>query len=281
MVRRGTSYLEGVPVARMTREDLSEYLAEEILSGRLEAGARLPAERELVERFGLSRPTLREVLRSLHERGLVEIVPAQGTFVRNPSMADGARSLESYYRRSNATARELMDARLMLETHAVRLAASAATPVELKLLDTCMTNCENARNVVDGARQDLAFHALLARASHNCVIETMFVSIAAFTFELMLRSLSDASVARRGLPHHRHVLDAIRAGEPDLAADVMRAHLSLAQEHYGVDYDRSIDRVAREIRGLGDPGCSLDALLDEVSRDFQQLGSPRRAARRS
>jgi GntR family transcriptional repressor for pyruvate dehydrogenase complex len=259
---------------RPTRDSIDDFLTEEIMSGRLAAGARLPAERELAERFRLSRPTVREVLRGLQERGLVEIVPAQGTFVRAPTTADGARSLESYYRRRNATARELMDARLMLETHAVQLAAACATPPELRLLEICLLDCEGAGNVIDRARHDLRFHGLLARASHNSVIETMFASIATFTFELMLRSLADPAVAQRGLPYHRAVLDAIRAGEPGQAEEAMREHLSLAATLFGADYDRSIDSIARrEIRAIAGVEISLDKLLDEVTHSFDQPAS--------
>jgi len=256
-------------VERPTRERLNDYLTDEIMSGRFAVGGRLPAERELAKQFGLSRPTVREVLRGLQERGLVEIVPAQGTYVRDATTDDGAHSLESYYRRRRATARELMDARLMLETHAVRLAALRATPPEIKLLERCLTECENANTVIDRARHDLTFHGLLARASHNSVIETMFASVATFTFELMLRSQADPSVADQGVPYHRVILDAVRSGEPDAAEAAMRAHLGLAETLYGADYERSVDSVARrEIRGIGGGQVSLDALLDEITERF-------------
>jgi GntR family transcriptional regulator, transcriptional repressor for pyruvate dehydrogenase complex len=246
-----------------SRDALTERLRDEILSGELPAGSKLPPERVLAQDFALSRPIVREVLRGLQERGLVEILPARGTFVRAPSAADGVRSLESYYRRRNATAREVMDARLMLEVHAVRLAALNATAADVHALEQCQRDADDAQTVVDRARNDIAFHGLLARASHNTVIATMFASITGLTFELMLRSQADPQVILRGMPLHRRIIDAIRARAPDDAEAAMREHLELAATLYGSDYDRSVETVAQRVLG---PHLSLDGLLDEVTR---------------
>jgi len=254
-----------VSTERPTREGLTEYLVAEIMEGRLAPLTKLPPERQLAQEFGLSRPTVREVLRGLEERGLVEIVPARGSFVRAPTAADGARSLELHYRRHNATARDVMDARRMLETQTARLSALRATADDIAALERCLSQSEDADNVVDRARYDITFHGLLARTSANPVIETMFASISGLTFELMLRSHADPEVARRGLPYHRRVLDAIVAHDPDTAEDAMRRHLDLAASMYGEDYDRSVEDVARrELRRFLGPDMSLDQLVDEA-----------------
>jgi DNA-binding FadR family transcriptional regulator len=250
-----------------TREALTNHLIEEIMSGRRPVGAKLSAEREMAQEFGLSRPIVREVLRGLHERGLITIIPARGAYVQAPTAAGGARSLESFYRRRNATAREVMGARLMLETYAARLAAASASDADIRALVICAEDCERAGNVIDRARCDITFHGLLARASHNTVIETMFASITGLTFELMLRSLTDADVSARGLPFHKQILKAIQARNPDAAEAAMRGHLELAGEMYGDDYDRSVETVARrELRRSLGPQVSLDGLLEEVIR---------------
>ncbi|MFI0454256.1 FadR/GntR family transcriptional regulator [Actinomadura sp. 6N118] len=255
-------------MAPPSKDELTTHLVDEITSGRLAAGAGLPPERELAQTFGLSRPTVREVLRGLQERGLVEIVPARGTFVRQPSTVDGARSMESLYRRGAVTAHDIMDARLMLETYAARLAAERATPGDVDAIERCAVECEAAAGVLDRAHLDITFHGLIAKASRNAVIETMFGSIAGFTFELMLRSHFDAHVAERGLPYHRSIVDALRAGDGDRAAEAMRAHLTIAADLYGPDYDRSIDSVVRsQFPGLGSPQ-PLERLLAEVGKRF-------------
>jgi DNA-binding FadR family transcriptional regulator len=250
-----------------TRAALAEQLRDRILSGELAPGEKLAPERVLAQEFGLSRPIVREVLRGLEERGLVEIVPARGTFVRVPSATDGAQALESHYRRHNATAREVMEARLMLETQAARLAAVRGTEADLEALGRCVVDAEQADNVIDRARHDIAFHGVLARASHNTVIETMFGSIIGLTFELVLRSQSDPGVARQGMPFHRRILDAIKARDPDAAEQAMRAHLELASTLFGTDYDRSVESVARrELERFLGPHMSLEGLLEDVTR---------------
>lgn len=257
-------------MGRPSREQLREHLVAEIMSGRLAPQAQLPPERELAREFGLSRPIVREVLRGLQERGLVDIVSARGTFVRTPNAGDGARSLELHYRRHNATARDVMDARRMLETQTARLTALRATPSDISALERSASLNEQADNVVDRARHDITFHGLLARASVNPVIETMFASIAGLTFELMLRSHADPEVASRGLPYHRLILEAIRDHDPDQAEAAMRAHLDLAATMYGEDYDRSVENLARQqLRRFLGPDMSLDRLVDEAVGQFR------------
>lgn len=250
-----------------SRDALAEHLSGEIMSGRLAAGAKLPPERVLAQEFRLSRPIVREVLRGLHERGLIRIVPARGAFVQAPTAADGARSLQDFYRRRNATARELVEARLMLETQAARLAAVSADPPDIRALEAAAAECDQADNAIDRARRDIAFHGLLARASHNAVIEIMFASITGLTFQIMLRSHTDADVDARGMPYHHKVVAGIRDRDPDAAEAAARAHLEIASQMYGEDYERSVEEIARrELRRFLDLNVSLEALLEEVTR---------------
>jgi DNA-binding FadR family transcriptional regulator len=262
------------------RDSLAGYLLDEILAGRIAAGAKLPPERSLAERFGVSRPIVREVLRSLAERGFVEILPSRGTYVREARPSDGARSLDTSYRRRNATIRELTEARLMLETYAARLAAVNATEVEIAAMRRCLDDFAAAGHVLEQARLDLAFHALVVRASHNTVIETMYASITSLTFELMLRSLSDRQVHQAGTPLHENVWQAIHDRDPDRAESAMQDHLDVARRLYGSDFERSVDQVAqRELQRLLGPSASLEGILEDVARRHAALvASPSGAA---
>jgi len=249
------------------RENLQTYLRNEIVSGRLPPGRKLPSERELAEQFGLSRPVVREVLYGLSDGGLVDIQPSRGTFVRAATTTDGVKSLDTLYRRREATVRELTDARLMLETHAARLAALHATEMEIRTLRWALDEMNEARHVLEEAQLDLAFHALVVRASHNMVIEISYASISSLTFELMLRSLSDRKVKQMGTPYHDTIWQAIADHDPDAAADAMGEHIELARHLYGEDFDRSVNFLARrEIHRQLGPSVSLDSVLQEVER---------------
>ena len=252
--------------AAMTRQSLAAYLEEQILAGAMPAGSKLPSERELTERFGVSRPIVREALRMLAERGLVEIRPGRGSYVRGARATDAAGVLDSLYRRSQATPRDLVEARTMLECTAAALAAERATADDLEQIDAALARFDRASSVVERARYDLVFHLAVARAAHNPVIETMFGSITGLTVELMLRSLSDRVVTDASLPYHAEIRNAIGARDPERARQAMAEHLSVASRFYGPDYETSLESLAqRHLARLLEPGSTLDRLLDEAA----------------
>jgi GntR family transcriptional repressor for pyruvate dehydrogenase complex len=249
----------------LTRSEVASQLEAEVLSGGLEPGAKLPSERELALRMGVSRPLVREALRSLVERGLVEISPGRGTFVTASSSAIAARPLGSHYLRQNITPHHLIEVRTILEPAAARLAAERATDPEIAALGHAVEQVGAVDSVLDRARWDITLHALVARMSHNPVIETTFESIAPLVFELMLRSHSDPKVIAASAPFHHAVYEAIRDRDPDRAYEAMRAHHESGQQFYGKDLDVSLDVVARrELERLLGPSASLEQIIAEV-----------------
>jgi GntR family transcriptional repressor for pyruvate dehydrogenase complex len=258
----GLTSLTNAPVSR---DAVAGYLETEIVSGRLKPGARLPSERHLAGELQVSRPIVREAMRALVERNLVEVLPGRGAFVRSSRPVDAASRFDTIYRLGNATPRDLVEARTMLECTAAALAAERATEIDLIALETAATGCEQAATIVDKARFDLAFHLGVARAAQNPVIETMFRSISALTVELMFRSLSDLAVTNASLPFHTEIVVAIRERAPERARQAMQEHLAVASKLYGADFEDSIESVARrELARMFAPGVTLEELLDEV-----------------
>lgn len=238
-----------------SKEELAQRLELELMSGHPPAGSQLPSERRLAERFEVSRPVIREVLRSLEERGLIAVAPGRGTFVRAFRWEDAVRPLDTIYRRRQPTPRDLVEARMMLERETAALAAEHADDADLSAMEGALKSFEDSRDIVARARADIDFHAAVARASHNPVIETMFGSITPLAFELMLRSLGDPTVSREGIPYHREVLEAIRVHDSQRARDAMGGHLTIALHTYGQDLDRNLDLVAQhKIEQLLDRG---------------------------
>jgi GntR family transcriptional repressor for pyruvate dehydrogenase complex len=249
----------------MSRDALASLLEDELVGNGARPGTKLPSERQLAIRFGVSRPLVREAMRSLVERGLIEILPGRGAFVRAIRMSDAARPLDALYRRQNATPRDLVEARLMLEREAAGLAAERAEPDELEAMERVLTRFDRTGDLIERARCDISFHALIARMSHNPVIETMFSSIASLMFELMLRSLSDPAVSREGLPYHREIADAIRKRDSDRARQAIEGHLMIARRLYGQDLDRGLDLVARrELERVFGRSVSLEAIIADI-----------------
>ncbi len=259
--------ITSIPTTPITRDGLAASLGEEILSGRIAPGSKLSSERELATRFGVSRPVVREAMRTLVERGLIYIAPGRGAFAQPPRASDAVRPLETFYRRQNATPRDVVEARLMLEREAAVLASERAEPSELEAMERVLQRFDAATDVIEKARWDVAFHALLAQMAHNPVIETMFSSIAGLTFELMLRSLGDPTVSREGVPYHGQIFEAIRDRSPQRAREAVTGHLSVAGRLYGNDLDCSLDVVARrELERFVGHSVSLEAILATVAQ---------------
>jgi DNA-binding FadR family transcriptional regulator len=250
-----------------SREAIASALAERILSGELEAGERLPSERHLALEFGASRPIVREALRSLIERGLIEVGAGRGAFVRGAMGPRGYQPLDLEYRRRGTTARQLSEARLMLESEAAAFAAEHADANDLAALERALDRLDASRTPLDRVRNDLAFHSTLVAASHNPVIETMFATIQGLTAELMVRSVGDPEIVRRSDPYHRAAFEAIRSRDQKAARAAIRAHLSVAAETYGDDYDRGLDTTAARALRLIGSGAGLEDFLRSVLGD--------------
>lgn len=250
---------------RITVSRLVTDLEGQILVGDLREAEKLPSERRLAERFNVSRPMIREALRTLSERGLVEVVPARGAYVREARASDATRPLDILFRRRHATPRQLVEARKMLECEAAFLAATRAESVDLKVMELALTRFGSSADLLERARYDITFHLSIARAAHNPVIETMFSSITNLVGGLMLRSLGDPNVSRTGVPYHREIYEAIRAKDGEASRSAMKGHLLVAERMYGEDYDRSLASLARqELSDLIDPYETLEDLLVAV-----------------
>jgi GntR family transcriptional regulator, transcriptional repressor for pyruvate dehydrogenase complex len=252
---------------------LIRRLEGEILRGELEVGTKLPSERELAQRFELSRPAVREALRSLEERQLIRIEPGRGSYVEAGTSLDVGRSLDVFYRRQKVTARQLVEARIMVESEAAARAAERATPEDLDRMGTTLERLEGAQGRVEIVRLDLGFHLTVIRAAHNPVIEAMFGSIASLAVEQMVRSVSDSAIRHQSHPYHRQAFEAIAAGDAPAARQALVDHLRVADETYGDDYDRYIDasanRVLQDVLGLD---VSLSSLVEDILTDVGPIG---------
>jgi len=259
---------------RTTSDGIVATLAERVLSGALVAGDRLPSERHLALEFGASRPMVREALRSLTERGLIRVEPARGAFVRGDSASRPYPPLDLEYRRRGTTARQLSEARSMLEREAAALATEHATAGDLQALEAALLRLEASPTPLDRVRNDLAFHRALVAASHNPVIETMFSSILGLTVELMVRSAGDADIVRQSNPYHRIAFEAIRDHDAAAARTAVMAHLDIAAATYGEDYDRSLETTAAQALRLIGSGAGLEQFLRSVLPDGDEPPSP-------
>jgi len=208
-------------------EQIVEQIESSILKGVLKAGDQLPAERELAVRFGVSRTAVREAIKALHEKGLVEAYSGRGTFITDGTTRAIRQSLDLAMRigqQDNSI--HLEEVREILEPE---IAALAATRIE----ESQLSMMREAIAVMDRQRQDpsayieadLDFHLALAEAAANPLILSLIDSIVGLLREQRIRIFEVEGGPDRGQVHHRKILEAIEKRDSVRAREAMRAHL--------------------------------------------------------
>lgn len=218
-------------------EKIAQQIEQAVLTGKLSAGDRLPSEKELGEQFRVSRTAVREAVKALREKGLVEVYPGRGTFISNISdgMSKAVRdSLDRLMRvGTQEGSRDLVEIRSMLEPEIAALAAIRATDVHIAALHKAveeMDEAERADNVDRFVEADNEFHFTLADASQNALVPTLINPIMDILQEQRKRIALVEGGLKRGQKHHKRILGAIQKRDPDLARKAMLAHLLQVQE---------------------------------------------------
>lgn len=229
-----------------SKDELASRLAQLIATGDLAAGSLLPSERVLAEDYGLSRSMVREALAVLGERRLISVVPGRGSFVRETTVDDAIERMIELFDHRGVTLRSLIEARSMIETTACGLAAERAQPDDFDQISTACRMCERAPSLLERVQWDLAFHIAIVQSARNSLVETMFAAIQPYIVELLVRSLTDDDVTRRGLSFHSAIVEAIVSRDALAASHKMRQHLTLGLAMFGNDLDRNLNLVAQE-----------------------------------
>ncbi|WP_424985122.1 GntR family transcriptional regulator [Microbulbifer sp. S227A] len=188
-------------------------LLDEIRDGELLPGDRL-RETELAERLGVSRTPVREAIRQLEADGLVSHVPRHGATLRKLDYAE---------------VMELYEMRAVLEGTAARLAARAASDVELDELETLNEQLASIGTGLEAARLNTIFHATLLDAAKNRFLAKSMVSLKKAMMILGPTMLSDHNRAMAADAEHRRVIEALKARDGAAAETAMRAHIEASQ----------------------------------------------------
>ena len=216
------------PVKKMKiYEEIVAKVKDMIEEGRLKSGEKLPGERELAEVFHVSRSSVREALRSLESHGYLESRQGDGTYIAKQPVESLVTPLASVILTEKDGQMELFEMRRMIEPHVAYLAAERATPEEILMMEEALElQEEEIAQGGTGTEVDKSFHYLMAKATKNKV----FIRIADSIMDLLAES-RDKYLQVEGRPEksilrHRQLLEAIKAGDQDLAAKIMREHLT-------------------------------------------------------
>jgi GntR family transcriptional repressor for pyruvate dehydrogenase complex len=209
-----------------------QQIEESILNGTLKPGDQLPPERELAVRFGVSRTAVREAVRTLHQRGLVEAYSGRGTFVTNGTSQAIRNSLDLMMKISQpAGPGPLVEVREILEPEIAALAATRCEEVHLVMMREAIAVMDGARSDGDAfIEADLDFHLALAEAAANPFILSLIDSIGGLLREQRMRIFYVQGGPERGQFHHKRILEAVEQHDPDRAREAMRAHLQQVRD---------------------------------------------------
>ncbi|MFC0408310.1 FadR/GntR family transcriptional regulator [Roseomonas elaeocarpi] len=212
------------------------FLREQLLSGAISPGERLLGERELCLRVGVSRPTLREALRALAMLGVVEIRQGAGTVVRRPDASILGDFFAFAASQHGALVEDVMQARIAIECQAIRLACARATLADFDRLRAALEDV--VATIADpdaGGLADHRFHQAIVDAAASDTLGTLYAAIT----PLLLRShrhrretMTEVEDGRAYLiSHHRLIFDALAAGDPRRADEVLREHFAIGDDY--------------------------------------------------
>jgi GntR family transcriptional repressor for pyruvate dehydrogenase complex len=208
-------------------ELIVQQVEDSITKGQLKPGDQLPAERDLAQRFGVSRTAVREAVKTLREKGLVEAYSGRGTFVTNGTSQAIRQSLDLMIRiNKQEGSANLAELRLVLEPE---IAGLAAERIEDQLLSTMREAVavmdRNLHDPDSYVEADLDFHLALAEAAGNPLILSLLDSIVGLLREQRSRIFNVDGGPERGQFHHKRILVAIEQRNSEAAREAMRAHL--------------------------------------------------------
>jgi GntR family transcriptional repressor for pyruvate dehydrogenase complex len=210
-------------------ERIADTIRGQIVAGELREGDRLPNERGIAERFGVSRPVVREAIKALTNDGLVQVRQGSGTYVANGTSAALGNSfgLALSVGSSHQNLRDLVEIREILEPSIAALAAQRAEPADLAAIQAAIERMDISFEDVDAfIAADHDFHLAIAKATHNPLIATLLYPVVDQLNEQRKRIFFVVhSAADAQLFHHR-IFKAIAAKAAAKASDAMRLHLA-------------------------------------------------------
>lgn len=208
--------------------NIAMILRREILEGRYSYGDRLPAERRLASYFGASRGTVREALRRLEETNLVTRRIGSGTFVQYRDRPDHEDIAET------TSPVELIEVRLAVEPHMVRLAVMNASARDMERLEQALEAVESAADEPeDFSRADEGFHLALAECSKNPVMQWLYWHIndvrGHSQWSVRKDKILSADRMREYNEQHRRVFNALNSRDMETAVHAITSHLNKAR----------------------------------------------------
>lgn len=230
-------------------------IEELISSQQVLAGERLPAERDMAQMLGVSRPALREAVKILEAGGRLVVHHGQGVFVSQ----DAANVIRARLTNLELSFSELFAMREVLEVSAAGWAASAATEADIEALATLLANEDAARQAPIDWKQvgqlDAEFHLRVVETARNRFLSQMVGVLQEMLAAGMETTLTVPGRLEKARHDHRALFEALRRNDPDAARNAAKLHIDGARQ-------AALDRVHDEIVKLAEKGLGVGADAD-------------------
>ena len=223
--------VEDRPPETAAAEGVVEYVNSRIVQGRLKPGDRLPSERALASKIGVSRPSVRSGLRTLAAMGIVHTRHGSGTYITDGPPALDGQPLRVLAALHGMSPEQMFEARCVLEVSAAGLAAERATMDQVAGLAEEVSGMFAAVDDPDTfLAHDVRFHRAVATASGNPVLASLVEMVSRLFFESRRRPNRTAEQLREMAIIHRNIYQAVRARDPERARSEMGSHLPRSRQ---------------------------------------------------
>jgi GntR family transcriptional repressor for pyruvate dehydrogenase complex len=228
------AFIEPLEREQRLYERVVEKVLELIASGTWKPGFRLPPERELSEAFGVSRTVVREAVKALEARGVLESVTGSGVTVRRADVNIVSQSLQTYMQLANRDDFEirLNEVRRVLEVEMVALAAARRTPEQLtKLHQICQQMRANGNTANQMAELDFSLHVTLAEATQNDLFKLLLAPlIKQLRAHIILTWADFPRPVEQVFDQHEAIVAAVENGDAKGASEAMLKHLIFSRQ---------------------------------------------------
>ena len=219
------------------QQTVPEAISAEILAllrqKELKPGDKLPPERELAEKLGVSRPSLREALRALSIMKVVEVRQGDGTYVSALKPEELVEHLEFVFMLDDSTMLQLFEARKIVEVGNVSLAAQRISDEELAALRVCLEKSEHSVGDPEAFMlADIELHEIITRAADNPLLGRFMASIGTLSRASRQKTTHMAGVTETAVEDHRQIVTALEARDPQAAGTAMLCHLEHVEQVY-------------------------------------------------
>ena len=223
--------------SRKISERIAQQIKSAILNGTIKLGDKLPPERELVQRFQVSRISVREALKGLEASGLLTIKPGSGVFVAEANSKPLSESFSSILRIQKTSINELTEARIILEPNIASLASERMTTEDLLKLEQ---NIQETSKAIKSnspsltSTQNIEFHSLMAESTHNTVIsltmKTLLDVVKEMTIEITDNLPKRKEISSHAIDYHKKILKAFKEKDSQKVYELMLKHILQIQE---------------------------------------------------